>query len=83
MIGTKLDDEFKKTASQINEKIVEAAKLIEEANRLGEEAGLKYIAYYPYDKPEIADKLEIIKFDKLFEALEGAGWHTSTMTEFC
>lgn len=80
---TDMEKDFNKVAEQINSKIAEAAKLLQEANKLGQDAGLEYLggSYYLLDElsEEDREKMEEINWRPLLSELSSAGWSTSSM----
>jgi cytoplasmic iron level regulating protein YaaA (DUF328/UPF0246 family) len=80
-----LELDFKEIAKQINERIKNAAKEMEEANKLAKSIGLKSMTYYDYADPEdledsvVEEIRDIINISPLFSQLDKAGWETSSI----
>jgi hypothetical protein len=78
-----LDKDFEAVAEQINAKLVEAAKLLQEANKLGQDAGMEYLAgsYYLRDdlSREQCEMMDEIDYNPVLRALDNAGWSVSSM----
>lgn len=83
--------EFEELAKQINDKFIEAGKLMKEINELRERAGLSSFSSYTisYDGDDDAAfelalddfyaKMELIDTDPLFNEMSDAGWSMSSL----
>lgn len=80
---SEIDKDFDKVAEAINAKLVEAAKLLREANKMGKDAGMEYLAgsyYLLEDLPKNqVDMMEEIDYRPVLGALDEAGWSVSSM----
>ncbi len=80
---SEIDKDFDKVAEQINAKLEEAAKLLQEANKMGQEAGMEYLAgsYYLRDdlSREQCEMMDEIDYSPVLRALDVAGWSVSSM----
>jgi hypothetical protein len=84
-----LNKDFDELAKQINEKIRESAKLLEEAVKIAEDGGLETLRMHPLSRlnDQLTDTeiqrfyllLEKIDFSPLFNQLDRAGWFSSSL----
>jgi hypothetical protein len=84
-----LDKDFDELVKQINEKIRESAKLLEEAIKIADDGGLETLHMHPrscrYDQlteteiEKLRLLLEKIDFKPLFNQLDQAGWLSSSL----
>lgn len=71
-----LEQEYKAALVQVNENVSMAAKLLKEANKIANKHK-KSVSQMSYEYDEETDEC-LVNTDDLFDALNGAGWRTSS-----
>lgn len=82
-----LEKEYAELAANINGKIAEAGKLLAEANKLADDAGVVFLTYNEWDTQNLSEEekekiqfvSENISFRPVLNALSAAGWQTSSL----
>lgn len=86
-----IEKDFTAVAEQINDKIKEAAEALKEANKLAKAVGAEYyddsktddFNHYPTVNQAEKTLAGLVNFNPLLNALDDAGWQTSSMTANC
>jgi len=74
-----LEQDFEALGNQINEKIKQAAKLMEEARKLAADAGVNSLTFDEYGDGDQSDLHDWVNINPLFNQLDQAGWRTSSI----
>lgn len=84
-----LEKDYSIAVAAINAKLAEAGKLVEEAGKIGRDAGIEVLNIHPYlaengeytddQLEELEDILYKVEFGPLLGAMDEVGWATSSL----
>lgn len=80
MKNTPIEVDYDKLTIEINEKLGEAATALNKAAELAASVGISFSnRYHRYDEAQ-QECVDNISYEELFEALQNAGWSTSSLS---